>query len=407
MILSQIGGGQQGSKNTDLINLDSKAESKILDSADSIESKTLNSKDSTDSSSKNSANSIKSKNQNTPKVPQAHQLQESNAIKKSQIPLFYHLYILHNDIPAHYQDLLNQSIEPFRDFAKLIFINCQGTFEKQWQEMPQKSHFAKEVLYKILLQGHFAKYHKIIISDVDVVFLGDISQSFLDFDIESDVYISGVRANDPNGIFPLTGWKEGYKKFSKAEFEAVKYGVGGGYLIANLKKWRHDDIESKMIEYLRLNAHKLVLAEQDVLNIICYPKIATLSPAHIVGHQMWERYGERWEKYPPKVYSKNELDSARRHPIQLHYIGDKKPWNYPSEPKSELWYSYLAKTPFLKIFLANIECVIINNYIKTTLPYRLKALFKRNKLFFIDPRIYFKITKRIFKKIWGKIQGRD
>lgn len=317
----------------------------------------------------------------------------------AMIPLFYKLYVLCDKIPQDYKDLLQETIAPFGDFASLEFIYVSGVFVEEWQKLHCKSHFAKEFFYKLLPASYFINYDKIIISDVDVVFLGDVSQSFLAFDCKEDIYISGVRANNPNKIFPLNGWKSGYKKFNKMEFEAIKYGVGAGYLIANLAKWREDNLQSKFLIYLKNNSHKLVLAEQDVLNIICYPKIATLSPAHIVGNAMWEYYGKNWETYIPEVYSKSELDDARNAPIQLHYIGHKKPWNYPSEPKSDIWYRYLCKTPFLNLYLQTIESTIINNYIKTTFMYRVRHFIKCYPLFLIDIRAYM----RVAKKLWDRI----
>lgn len=317
----------------------------------------------------------------------------------NKIKLFYRLYVLHNDIPQNYQDLLQETLREFSDFSSLSFINADNELSSIWDSLGFRGHFSKEFLYKLLLTTHFREYDKIIVSDVDVVFLGDVSMSFLDFSCDDEIYISGIKANNPEAIFPLIGWKEGYKKYTKDEFEAIKYGIGAGYFIANLKAWRKDDLESKLVQYALKNANKLILAEQDVLNIICYPKIGSLSPQHMVGNAMWEIYGEDWGNYKPKVYSQKELDNARDNPIQLHYVGDKKPWNSPKQAKSHIWYEYLSKTPFLKIHLENLEDVIINNYIKTTLSYRIKSLLNKHPLFFLDVRFYIRMMKKIYKKM--------
>lgn len=321
--------------------------------------------------------------------------ESSNIESNDKEKLFYKLYVLHNDISADYQDLLRDSIKPFGDFSSLYFINANNFFAKQWNTISHKAHYAKEVLYKLLLTSNFPQYDKIIISDVDVVFLGDVSKSFLEFDINNDIYISGVKMNNPDDFFPLHSWKEGYKKFSKKELESIQYGIGGGYLIANLKKWREDNIESKMIDFLQNNANKLIQAEQDVLNIVCYPKIGKLSHAHIVGNAMWEIYGKSWERYKPNIYSQDELESARLNPIQIHYIGSGKPWHTPNTPKSDIWYKYLGQSPFAKIHLQNLENTIINKYLKTTLPYRIKSYIKRNPMFLLKLGFYMKVINKI------------
>lgn len=193
-------------------------------------------------------------------------------------------------------------------------------FAKEWEKLGLQAHFAKEVFYKVLLESYFTQYEKIIVSDVDVLFLGDVSKSFVNFDINSSDLIAGVRANNTKWTQNLKGWALGYKNFNPPELEALKNGIGGGYLIANLREWRKNNIESKLIDFIINNASKLLQAEQDALNIICYPNIATLSPAHIVGHQMWRVYGKNWESYAPEFYSKEELNDARKNTIQLHYI---------------------------------------------------------------------------------------
>ncbi|MGX2983339.1 glycosyltransferase family 8 protein [Helicobacter sp. 23-1045] len=289
---------------------------------------------------------------------------------------------MHNDLSARNQQMLKDTIAEFGGFASLEFIDMDGRFCDEWGKLGLQAHFAKEFFYKLLLTSHF-EFEKIIISDVDVVFLGDVSESFLAF--KGDDYLAGVKANNPNAIYPLDGWKKGYRNFSDEEFLAVKNGVGGGYLIANLKAWRADDIEAKLVNYLKENAKKLVLAEQDVLNIICYPRIATLSPAHIVCHANWEVYGDNWEKLVPEIYSQKELDSARLRPIQLHFVGEKKPWNDASVPKSEIWFLYMLKTPFAREFLESLEGKIIEKHKKTLLLNRI-----RNKI------------KRIFRRIFAK-----
>lgn len=309
---------------------------------------------------------------------------------------------MHNDITSENQNLLKSTIGQF-SYATLDFINAKNALKEVWASNRSKNHFALEMFYKLLLESYFSQYDKVIVSDVDVVFLGDVSRSFLDFDANSHYYIAGVRANNPNEIYPLKGWKEGYKAFSKKEFEAIQYGVGGGYLIANIKLWKKDNIQKKLVDYAYKNAHRLILAEQDTLNLILYPHIATLTPAHIVGHKMWELYGENWEGYIPNIYTQEQIDDARNNPIQLHFIGHLKPWNTPNVAKSEVWINYLVKTPYLKKWLGTLTDVIVSEYLKTTWRYKIMKYIKENPAFVLDFRFYCKLTRKIYKGLWSRI----
>ncbi|MDO7252588.1 glycosyltransferase [Helicobacter sp. faydin-H76] len=292
------------------------------------------------------------------------------------------------------QASLQKTIESFSN-CSLEFINTKGLFSDIWESLTSKHHFSKEIFYKFIPSRFFPQYDKIIITDVDVVFLGDVSESFLDFDANTSSYLAGIKLNNPDQFYPLIGWKEGYKKFSKIEFEAIQNGIGAGYFIANLKAMRKNNIEQKFIDYATSNIHKLILPEQDVLNIICYPHIHTLSLKHMIANYTWKVCGEKWEKLSPCVYTQKQIDEARLQPIQIHYAGHKKPWFYTDEPKSDLWFFYLAQTPFLQEHLNRLPCTIIALHKKTLLLYRIKSYLQKNPLFLFQASFYLRFYKKI------------
>lgn len=117
----------------------------------------------------------------------------------------------------------------------------------------------------------------------------------------------------------------------------------------NLKKMREDGMEAKCVAYLKQNAHRLKQAEQDVLNLVCYPKIKLLPERFMVCTYLYDMI-ENNEFFgneitlgkQDKVWIKEALSKV----IQLHYTGAQKPWNTPTCTKSDIWFSYLLKTPF-------------------------------------------------------------
>lgn len=310
--------------------------------------------------------------------------------------------MIHNDISPNDQAKLKQTLEIFSRFSSLHFINAEGYLQSLWKKIPNQYHFSCEVLYKLIAPSLFPQYDKIIISDVDVVFLGDITKSFFEFDCEEDYLIGGVISNNPEAFFPLppSGWRSGYKKFSPSNLKAIQYGAGGGYLLINLKQWRKVGAEERCIDCLKNNAKKLVLAEQDIINLVCFPHIKKISLAHIVSHSSWESLGEQWEKLKPNLYTQEEILEAREHPIQLHYVGADKPWNTPSVPKSDLWFSYLAKTLFLEDYLNKLETIFFQKFQKRLLIYRALKFFQKHPLFLISPSFYQRIFHLV--KRWEK-----
>ncbi len=213
---------------------------------------------------------------------------------------------------------------------------------------------------------------------MDVVFLGSVIEEFEAFNVNEDYLVGGVVSNDPELFFPIPkkGYRSGYRRFNASELKALQYGIAGGYLIVNTKQWRLKATEQKALDYLKQNYQKLILHEQDILSICCYPHIKKIHPSHIVCHSSWNAWGENFQKLIANIYTQEEITQMCSTPIQIHYVGGAKPWNTPSVPKSELWFEYLCKTPFLRDFLIKFEKSIIQNYKKSLLQHRICTKIK-------------------------------
>ena len=90
---------------------------------------------------------------------------------------FYKLFVLHTDISEPHQNTLHSIVSRFEN-ASLEFIDMSDRFKREFDKMKMKAHYAKEVFYKILAPTIFKKYEYIIITDVDVVFCGDIAEIY-------------------------------------------------------------------------------------------------------------------------------------------------------------------------------------------------------------------------------------
>lgn len=91
---------------------------------------------------------------------------------------FYKLYVLHTDISEKNQNTLNSIVSKFNN-ADLQFIDMNNKFDDEFEAMKNKAHYSKEVLYKLLAPTIFPQYEQIIITDVDVVFCGDIAEIYI------------------------------------------------------------------------------------------------------------------------------------------------------------------------------------------------------------------------------------
>jgi len=271
----------------------------------------------------------------------------------------YNLYVLHSDITDLNQNKLKETISYFKN-ASLEFINMQNKFQDLFEKTKSKGHYSKEMFYKFLAPSIFPQYDKIMIADVDVVYLGDISENFIKFDLNEDYYLAAHK-----GFYLKNGPLENFYKCYEEKFsqeEISKLQMAAGYYIFNLKKMREEHIEQKMIECAVNNLWRIIQPEQDVINLICYPKVKLLPLNSIVCTYVYELYKTKEDLNNDYYNSADEIKFAMENPIQLHYATNIKPWKYLSSLKADIWFKYLAKTNFLSEYLQSFKKVDVKKY---------------------------------------------
>lgn len=312
---------------------------------------------------------------------------------------FYKMYVLHTDINQAQQEKLKDCISEYKDISSLEFINMEHRFQDVWEKVTTKIHFSKEVMYKLLVGSIFPQYDKIIVSDVDVVFLDDISASFNAIDADSDFYVAGIK---PLSVIERYG--NPYKhRYNKQEQKRMNH-ICGGYLVFNLKSIRKSNIEQQFIDFLEKNQERLVYLEQDVLNYVCYEKIVYLPLNYVTCTYFWELFELRKiSKIDDRNYTVKEIDDAMNNPIQLHYASTDKPWKDINCIKSEEWFKYIVKTSFLNEYLVYLEQHLKQKGIDSTKVStkfeRIKLFIKRNPRFLINPNFYKLFSQKIKSKI--------
>lgn len=268
----------------------------------------------------------------------------------------YTFYVLHSDITDIQQQKLKETIKEFKN-CELKFIDMNHRLDDFWNQNYRGGHFSKEVMYKLLVASIFPNIDKLIVSDVDVIFLGDISQSYFDLTDKDDAYIAGVKPIGKINKYYL----ESYEKEWTAD-EIKKMGnICGGYLVMNLKKIRKDNFEDVFLQSLKENGHRLNQMEQDIFNITCYGKLKNLHLKYVACSYMWDYYEDDYDMETDTNYSKKEIKEAMENPVQLHYATSIKPWKNVDCTKSEIWFKYIVKTPFLREYLEKLPDNIITS----------------------------------------------
>lgn len=122
-----------------------------------------------------------------------------------------------------------------------------------------------------------------------------------------------------------------------------------GVLLVDLRKWREQDIQKKLLEFWKSKGGKLFASDQDVLNGTLKGKIHTLMPRYnfftnyrYFSYRELVRLGKTYKAVTPR-----ELQIAKEHPFIIHYMGDERPWIAGNRNHYRKAYEqYLAKTPW-------------------------------------------------------------
>ena len=276
-------------------------------------------------------------------------------------PLYqYNLYVLHTSIPQAIQKRLTRLVKRFPN-ADLQFIDV-AHFDGQGDIGQGKSHFSKEIYYKLIATEIFPQYDRILCSDVDVVFTGDISPSYFLFPGE-DFYYAGV------GQVLESGRMKAYADdlFSPQELETLEQEIMAGYLLFNLAAIRRDGMQERLTDFYRQNYQRLPLPEQDCLALCCQGRVRYLPMEYVVCNTYYKPFsrGDIHFSTASRWLPEGEAERlamftrALARPVQVHYVGPLKPWNSLGVPKRGLWFACLREAgltlPYLRMLPAYVR----------------------------------------------------
>lgn len=249
----------------------------------------------------------------------------SSLLMNAKEDTFYDIFILHSE-----KEKLNKTeldkISHYFPNCKIQYRVVDETFDKSFEIRG----ITTPAYYRLLIPELIPEYDKIIYSDVDVIFRSDLSDFYLNTDMQN-YYIAGV-----NSFAHLIPENLTYYKRKGMDARGIIY---SGNLIFNSKKIIEDNIIPK---FRSLATNKYKFQDMDILNIVCNGKIKYLSPEFCLT-----TYISNWTIYNRselnKFWTDEIIDRALSKGI-VHYNGQ-KPWkgfcvNF------DIWWEYYRKSPF-------------------------------------------------------------
>lgn len=240
--------------------------------------------------------------------------------------------------------------------------------------------------------------------------------SLLPDDIEKIIYIDSdtLIVDDILGLVEILNSKEFDNKYlgacldSKATFKrfhsfkrSEKY-INTGLLLVNLKRWRQDKIEQKLLCEVERRRGKSIDTDQSYLNCLLANKIMTLPAKYNVMSLYYTDYRDYLKKSGYKrdeIYSEGELKDAVEHPVIIHFAGDReyRPWYiHCKHSRKDEWFSYLKETPWASFVPSEKAPLEEHSFIIDAKRFVVKHLIKNP----LAARVYVRYKYGFFTKIY-------
>ncbi len=325
--------------------------------------------------------------------------------------LFYKIHCLVDNLSLENQQKLKETLAPFSAFASVDFLDISEPNHSTIKIEPfvidkineaflqlniyAKTRFSKMVMCRLFLASLFLQYDKIIMFDADTLFLNDVSESFF---IPLDGYYFGAakdfasdkspkhfqiaREKNPRQAFSL------YEHYLNESDMQIIYesNYNAGFLVVNLKLWRADHLEERLLDLAHQKGQCVFYPEQDLLTLACYPKVLILPYTY--------------NTHPFMVHQKRFIPN-RQEIVMLHFYFVGKPWVSPTALYSKEWHETLLKTSFYAEysvkFLKQITDFLSLKDKQKTFEFLAPLLNKKTLLEYV----FFRLN-RIFKRLKEK-----
>lgn len=280
----------------------------------------------------------------------------NSLLRNAKKDTFYDIFIMHGegDLLETHKVELNRLKSVYTNF-EINYINIQHEFDSVYTARG----VPKVTYYRILIPDYIHKYEKVIFSDVDIIFKGDLSEIYQNTTLDG-YYLAAVKSS---------GLKIKYVKSLGCNPQTY---TSGGFQIYNLPELRKDNIKEKQ---LALCSNKYFYLDQDITNIVCKDKIRFISPK-FNSTQTFYHIAIQNRKNVESIYSNTEV-SEGLNPIVIHYNGV-NPWQGLCQ-RHDTWWDEFNKSIFFDIeYYFSHYYKILNPSCKELINKMPKALFKNN-----------------------------
>ena len=191
--------------------------------------------------------------------------------------------------------------------------------------------------YRLLLARLLPEYDRVIWSDVDVLFKGDLGDVF------------GMDMGGAPWAGPVA------EDAAAPDGHHLRWGNNPcvhmpGFMVADLAAWRRKDLTELFIENIGRHRGELKMFDLDVLNMSCSPIAAVPFAYCVLENVMYADDVTAVREWPwlRHHYTREALEEAKREVRIVHYAGGRSPkvWMRRRERIPDEYWAFLERSPF-------------------------------------------------------------
>lgn len=250
------------------------------------------------------------------------------------------IYVLATNIPDEDRRKIEASLCRNRPDFELRSLHWLSPSLDVLQELYIANWAQLEVYARLLAPRVLPKdFDKVLYLDSDMVILSDVSPLYDSMCDDSAVH--AVRddiignVSEPRGVF----------NYSDLGIPSKTHYFNSGVMLMNLRRWREQNITTRVIEYLRIHQALVQHWDQGGLNAILHDSWTEMDPSWNQIHGILKPW--RWKELGRSMV---EWRRTKNHPKIVHYTSREKPWLSDSLPRYSYFFKYLDKTSYRTAF---------------------------------------------------------
>lgn len=215
----------------------------------------------------------------------------------------------------------NKIVNEFKDKIEILFWDIDNDIFKDFPL--NRDHININTYYRLIIHKIFKHLDKVIYIDADVIVYGNLVELWNE-DLDGKLIAGALDEG-------------GFSQTRRLQLPEASNYINAGVLIFNLKEIRnsYEDVFDlyckKYIEY----RDKIILQDQDILNIVYYDEIKVLELRWNINSRIFS------QNTLERKYSELDEKNAIKNAGIIHYTDTYKPWNFfCSHPYVDLYWKY-------------------------------------------------------------------